>query len=59
MAKLIIPEILYNTRKFQKKNLFKEFKRKVLMQTTKKMEKLCFVIPREKGKVSLYVYEYE
>jgi hypothetical protein len=59
MPKLIISQILYNTRKFQKKNLFRECKRKALMETTKKMEKLCFVIPREEGKVILYVYEYE
>jgi hypothetical protein len=38
MAKLIIPQILYTTRKC-KKNLFKEFKRKVLRETTKNMEK--------------------
>lgn len=58
MAKLIVPQILYTTRKL-KKNVFKEFKRKVLRETTKNVEKLCFVIPITEGRMILYLYDYE
>jgi hypothetical protein len=45
--------------KISRKNLFKEFNRKVFRGLVKNIEKLCFIIPRTEGRVILYVYEYE